>query len=119
RARGLTIAAIADQLRLNRTTVRRFVRVRSAADLRPATGQGPRGLDRFTPYLVRRWQEGCQTAAYLYKEVQALGYRGSKRTVRRFVESWRKTDPPPPVRRILPGPQNLSWLLLRRRCELA
>ena len=85
RARGLTIAAIADQLRLNRTTVRRFVRVSSAADLRRVTGQGPRGLDGFTPYLVRRWQEGCQTAAYLYNEVQALGYRGSKRTVRRFV----------------------------------
>jgi transposase len=118
RGRGLTIAAIADQLHLNRTTVRRFVRVRSAADLRRATGQGPRGLDRFTPHLVRRWQEGCQVAAYLYNEVHALGYRGSKRTVRRFVESWRKTKPPPPVRRILPGPQNLCWLLLRRRCEL-
>jgi transposase len=118
RSRGLTIAAIADQLHLNRTTVRRFVRVRSAADLLRATGQGPRGLDRFTPYLVRRWREGCQVAAYLYNEVYALGYRGSKRTVRRFVESWRKTSPPPPVRRILPGPQNLSWLLLRRRCEL-
>jgi hypothetical protein len=34
RSRGLTIAAIADQLHLNRTTVRRFIRVTSAADLR-------------------------------------------------------------------------------------
>lgn len=117
-ARGLTIAAIADQLRLNRTTVRKFVRVSSAADLRRATGQGPRGLDGFTPYLVRRWREGCQTAAYLYNEVQALGYRGSKRTVRRFVENWRKTKAPPPLRRVLPGPQTLCWLLLRRRSEL-
>ena len=65
RSRGLTIAAIAEQLHLNRTTVRRFARVGSAADLRRPTGQGPPGLDRFTPYLVRRWQEGCQVAAYL------------------------------------------------------
>ena len=38
--------------------------------------------------------------------------------MRRFVESWRKTKPPPAVRRILPGPQTLCWLLLRRRSEL-
>ena len=118
RDKGLTIAAIAEQLHLNRTTVRKFVRVNSAADLRRPTGQGPRGLDRFTPHLVRRWQEGCQIAAFLHDEVRALGYRGSKRTVRRFVENWRKTKPPPAVRRILPGPQNLCWLLLRRRSEL-
>jgi transposase len=118
RRKGLTIAAIAEQLHLNRTTVRKFVRVNSAADLRRPTGQGPRGLDRFTPYLVRRWQEGCQVAAFLHAEVRALGYRGSERTVRRFVESWRKATAPPALRRILPGPQTLCWLLLRRRSEL-
>jgi transposase len=61
---------------------------------------------------------GCQVAAFLHDEVRALGYRGSKRTVRRFVEHWRKTKAPPPVRRLLPGPKNLCWLLLRRRSEL-
>jgi len=81
-------------------------------------GQGPRGLDRFTAHLVRRWQDGCHVAALLHEELKALGYRGSRRTVRRFVESWRKTKPPPAVRRILPGPQTLCWLLLRRRSEL-
>jgi transposase len=114
----MNISAIAEQLRLNRTTVRKFVRVTAAADPRRPAGEGPRGLDRFTPYLVRRWQEGCQVAAFLYDEVQALGDRGSNRSVRRFVENWRKTKPPPPVRHILPGPQTLCWLLLRRRCEL-
>jgi transposase len=118
REKGMNITAIADQLRLNRTTVRKFVRVSSAGDLRRPTGEGPRGLDRFTPYLVRRWQEGCQVAAFLQDELRALGYRGSKRTVRRFVEDWRKTKPPPAVRRVLPGPQTLCWLLLRRRSEL-
>jgi transposase len=118
RSKGMNLTAIAEQLHLTRKTVRKFVRIRSAADLRRPTGEGPRGLDRFTPYLVRRWQEGCNVAAFLHDELKALGYRGSKRTVRRFVESWRKTKPPPPVRRILPGPQTLCWLLLRRRSEL-
>ena len=114
----MNITAIAEQLHLNRTTVRKFLRVSSAADLRRPTGEGPRGLDRFTPYLVRRWQDGCQAAAFLHDELKTLGYRGSKRTVRRFVESWRKTKPPPALRRVLPGPQTLCWLLLRRRSEL-
>ena len=118
RSKGLNITAIAEQLHLSRKTVRKFVRISSAADLCRPTGEGPRGLDRFTPYLVRRWQEGCQVAAFLHDELKALGYRGSKRTVRRYVESWRKSKPPPAVRRILPGPQTLSWLLLRRRSEL-
>jgi transposase len=118
RSKGMNISTIAEELRLNRTTVRKFVRVSSTADLRRPTGEGPRGLDRFTPYLVRRWQDGCHVAAFLHDELKALGYRGSKRTVRRFVENWRKTKPPPAVRRILPGPQTTCWLLLRRRCEL-
>jgi transposase len=118
RSKGMSTTAVAEQLGLNRTTVRRFVRVSSAADLRRPTGEGPRGLDRFTPYLVGRWQDGCHVAAFLHTELKALGYRGSKRTVRRFVENWRKTKLPPAVRRILPGPQTLCWLLLRRRSEL-
>jgi len=118
RSKGLRITQIAEQLRLSRKTVRKFVKVETAADLRRPMGEGPRGLDRFTPHLVRRWQEGCHVAAFLHTELKALGYRGSKRTVRRFVESWRKTKPPPAVRRILPGPQTLCWLLLRRRSEL-
>jgi transposase len=116
--KGLTITAIADQLHLNRRTVRKFLDVHSADELRRTLGVGPSRLDRFAPYLVRRWQEGCQVAAYLHAELRALGYRGSKRTVRRFVEDWRRSQPPPPVRRVLPGPQTLCWMLLRRRSEL-
>jgi transposase len=116
--KGLTITAIADHLHLNRRTVRKFLNVSSAAELRRTLGTAPSRLDRFAPYLVGRWQEGCQVAAYLHAELRALGYRGSKRTVRRFVEGWRRSRPPPPVRRILPGPQTLCWLLLRRRSEL-
>ena len=108
RSRGLTIAAIADQLHLNRTTVRRFVRVRSAADLRRATGQGPRGLDRFNSYLVRRWKESCQVAACLYNEVYALGYRGSKRTVKVQIATHLSDG-------LAAGTQQIKGLRLERR----
>jgi transposase len=38
--KGLTIAAIAQQLQLNRTTVRKFVRIRSAGELGRTIGEG-------------------------------------------------------------------------------
>jgi transposase len=116
--KGLTITAIAGQLQLNRRTVRKFLGVGSAAELRRPLGAGPSRLDGFAAYLVRRWREGCQVGAYLHDEVRALGYRGSKRSVRRFVEGWRRSQVPPPVRRVLPGPQTMCWLLLRRRSDL-
>jgi transposase len=116
--KGLTIMAIAGQLHLNRRTVRKFLGVGSVAELRRPLGTGPSRLDRFAAYLVRRWQEGCQVAAYLHDELRAQGYHGSKRSVRRFVEAWRRSQPPPPVRRVLPGPQTVCWLLLRRRSDL-
>lgn len=116
--KGLTITAIAGQLHLSRRTVRKFLGAGSAAELQRTLGAGPSRLDRFTPYLVRRWREGCQVAAYLHEEIRAQGYHGSKRSVRRFVEGWRRSQPPPPMRRLLPGPQTLCWLLLRRRSDL-
>ena len=116
--KGLTITAIAGQLDLNRRTVRKFLGAGSAAELQRTLGAGPSRLDRFAAYLVRRWQEGCQVAAYLHEEIRAQGYHGSKRSVRRFVEGWRRSQPPPPVRRLLPGPQTMCWLLLRRRSDL-
>jgi hypothetical protein len=70
RSKGMNITAIADQLRLNRTTVRKFIRVSSSDDLHRPAGEGPRGLDRFTPYLVRRWKEGCHVGAFLHDELK-------------------------------------------------
>lgn len=40
------------------------------------------------------------------------------RRFRCYEPTWRKSKPPPAVRRMLPGPQTLCWLLLRRRSEL-
>ena len=42
----------------------------------------------FTPYkeyILRRWEEGCENALQLWREVHERGYRGSATTVRDFV----------------------------------
>src|SRR5438034_8982196 len=79
---GLPVSAIAQRVRLDRKTVRRF------ADLKlPPTSSAPVvvGLPPSTaylPYLARRWREGQHVAAFLFDEVRQQGYRGSKRTFR-------------------------------------
>jgi transposase len=57
------------------------------------TGPSPRSsrLDRFAPYLQQRWDQGCTDAAQLFAGIQALGYSGSKRSARRYLQPPRAT----------------------------
>jgi transposase len=105
---------------LDRKTVRRFALAEVAADLVAPRGRSCRdtALDPFLPHLTRRWQEGCHIAAFLFDEIWQRGYRGSKRSVRRRLASWRTAEPPPPAHAMLPGPRTLAWLLLRRPSDL-
>ena len=115
---GLTISAISRRLRLERKTVRRYATAEVAADLIGGRGCRATALDPYLPYLAKRWQDGQHVAAYLFGEVKQRGYRGSKRTVRRQLASWRTAEPPPPAHVMLPGPWTLTWLLLRRPSDL-
>jgi transposase len=116
--KGMTVSLIGRQLRLDRKTVRRFANVVSADDLLSRGGRRTTALDPFLPYLARRWREGNQAAAFLFREVWQQGYHGSKRTIRRQLAGWRTAEPPPPAHAMLPGPRTLTWLLLRRPSDL-
>ena len=72
---------------------------------------GPRppssGTGRFAPYLHERWNQGCTDAVRLHAEIQAQGYHGSSRSVRRYLQPLRATltapalrPPPPTVREV-------------------
>ena len=83
---GLSLAGIARQMQLTRATVRGIVRggiegaeagrVLAASNFRP-----------FESYLWQRWTAGCQNAHTLWREVQALGYRGSYVHLRRALRT--------------------------------
>lgn len=119
-SQGLTLSAIARRLRLDRKTVRRSAGAEVAADLLSPRGRCDRAtaLDPFLPYLTSRWRAGQHVAAFLFDEVWQQGYRGSRRTVRRQLASWRTAEPPPPAHAMLPGPRILAWLLLRGPSDL-
>ncbi|MFI7148437.1 ISL3 family transposase [Nonomuraea sp. NPDC050022] len=88
---GWTIAAISQHLGLNRTTVRKFRNATTAEELiNGPRSSRPRSFEEFIPYLRQRVADDqVVNAAQLYAELRALGYRGSRRTVRRYVEPLR------------------------------
>ncbi|MCK8669783.1 ISL3 family transposase [Rhodococcus sp. HM1] len=97
---GMTISAISRELRLDRKTVRRFARARTVDELLTTTRTaGPTLLSEHEPYLRERFAAGCTDAARLTAEITERGYRGSAKTVRRFLQPLRtehRMRPAPP-----------------------
>jgi transposase len=91
RAQGTPIAIMARQLGISRPTVYAY--------LRRDTPPGPRRLQRpssarvltpYVSYLIRRWRESGADSRQLWREIQALGYTHSARTVCRFIARLRR-----------------------------
>jgi len=89
---GISIAAIARQMKMGRRDVRRFIRAGTFPE-RAQSPERPSKLDPFLPYLKQRWAAGCHSAAELWREVKLLGFTGSQNLVRRAVRPWREGLP--------------------------
>jgi len=111
RQRGVSLRAIAQQLGLDRRTVRRYVHADAfpeIAERRPR----PSVLDPWKPYLRQRWEEGCHNGSRLLSEIKSQGYRGSRSLVGAWVADLRKTLAPRarPTRITAEGRQTLIAL---------
>lgn len=78
---------IAAQLKLDHSTVSRYVK---AANAEEAVGSKPRTpkaslLDEYKAYLYERWREEQPTVSQLYQELCQQGYKGSIGTIRLFL----------------------------------
>lgn len=86
--RGMSIRAMAKELGISRNTVRKYLRG-EALDAAPHQGPGrPRKLRPYEGWLRRRVEGAAPIrlpATVLCREVAAMGYDGSERTVRRFL----------------------------------
>jgi len=94
-AGGASTSAIAQRLRLDRRTARRFVRAQDLDELTVKTRQRASLLDGFTDYLHHRWTQGACDAAALAAELRELGFTGSEQTVRRYLHPLRDGRPAP------------------------
>ncbi len=87
RQRGRSKKAIARELGLDIKTVRKWLGRVWKAQRRPNREQG---LDEYREFLEGRAPEVGFNAEVLAREVKTKGYRGSARSVRRYIQPWRE-----------------------------
>jgi transposase len=95
-ASGTSVSAISQTLRLDRKTVRRFARAGSLNELLTAHPMRGSVLDDYIEHLQQRWAAGVTDTVALTEEITALGYRGSVKTVRRYLQPLRSGQAPTP-----------------------
>jgi transposase len=113
RAQGMGIRAIAGELNLDRKTARRFFYATSVEDLLAKTLSRPSLLDEYKPHLHRRFNEGCTDAAILTAEIRAQGYRGSERTVYRYIQPFRPSRKAPAQAPAKPKIRHVTGWIMR------
>jgi transposase len=113
-ADGASISGICRTLHLDRKTVQRFARAVTVEELLAKAHNRGSLLDRFKPYLHERFNAGTTDAARLTEEISAMGYRGSDKTVRRYLHPFRATLTAPPARPTPPTVRQVTGWLTRR-----
>ncbi len=109
--KGVAIDVISKELRMDRKTVRRYASATAVEDLLCSPRPRPNRLQPWAEYLNMRWQEGCTDSGLLFCELRERGYRGSSRSVRRWLEPLRSADVPAPKRSEAPTiRQVVGWL---------
>ncbi len=89
---GLSVRAIARQLKMSRHTVQRFL----TADTFPERARPPHKsslLDRYVPYLTQQMQAGQTNGMQLWRDLRTQGYKGSRPLVSRWVARHRDLSP--------------------------
>jgi hypothetical protein len=118
-AEGHSLNRICQQLRLDRSTVRRFARAASVEELLVKATNRTGKLDGYTSHLHTRFHQGVTDAVTLHAELRHLGFTGSVQTVRRYLHPLRGTAPrsaqpprPVPPRPDVPKPRHLTrWIM--------
>lgn len=118
RGLGLSHRAIAARVEMTPATVRKYLRA-PTCPTRAVQRTKVGSLTTIDSHLRARWQEGREDALVLWREVQALGSRGSLRTVERHVRRWPTTGLRAEVLRATagtaprpPSPRQARWWLL-------
>jgi transposase len=112
-AAGASVSAISQNLGLDRKTVRRFARADSVAELLTVHPRRASVLDEYAGHLQQRWAAGATDAVALTAEITALGYRGSVKTVRRYLQPLRSAQPATPRPPAPPTARDMTGWLTR------
>lgn len=125
---GWTAPAIAQQVGLSLRTVQRDLQSATFAGRRRRRDLGDSVLTPYKPYLLERWNAGCDTAMRLFRDLRQRGYAGGYGVVAAYARRLRQAQGLPPghrcPRQVLPTvaeplcppltPRRATWLVLRR-----
>ncbi|MEU7818958.1 ISL3 family transposase [Pseudonocardia sp. NPDC049154] len=112
-ARGVRLKSISRTLELDVKTVRRYARAATPDELLTPNPTRGTQLDQHLPFLTWRWQEGCENAGRLTRELRDRGYRGSERSVRRLLQTWRTSTTLPDASPAAPSPRQITGWIMR------
>ncbi|WP_433626380.1 ISL3 family transposase [Nocardia sp. CA-120079] len=114
-AEGKGLRTIAAELGIDRKTARRYAAATSPDDVIAAAASRVMLLDEFVPHLLTQWNSGRTDIAVLTAELRRLGYRGSQRTVYRFLQPYRtgrKPARPAVVKPVAPKIRTVvAWIM--------
>ncbi|WP_240509406.1 ISL3 family transposase [Streptomyces agglomeratus] len=111
--KGVTIQVISAKLRMDRKTVRKYAHAVTVDELLVPPQQSLRMLQPWAEYLNMRWSEGCTDSGRLFREIQQRGYKGSSRSVRRWLQPLRDQAAPAPKRSEAPTVRQVTGWLTR------
>ncbi len=82
---------IAKLLGLSQRTIEKWVAAGTFPEVKQRRKK-PSCFDAFAPLVLKRWNEGERSGAKLFQEIKELGFRGSERTLYRYLETLKQTE---------------------------
>ncbi len=81
-------------------------------------------FDPYAPYVLSRWEQGCTNGLQIYREIKEQGYKGTEKTVYRFLVPLRRNSqviqkafvPHVPLQDF--SAKGAVWLFMRERAKL-
>jgi transposase len=128
-AQGVTQKEIAHRLGIGERTVRYWLTRGIPYGTPESRGKRRKDFDPYASYVEKRFRQGCHNGQELWHEITAQGYKGSCRTVYRFLESLRenassiegkaqRSQSVPESRVQHFSAQKAVWLFVRDPCDL-
>lgn len=81
---GWTRRAVARHLQMSRRTVRKYFELEACPQW-PSKPQSTSTVTPHLPYIISRWQEGCQNIRQLHQEILSQGFDGHYSSVYRAI----------------------------------
>ncbi len=118
--RGLSKSEVGRCLGLDFRTVAKYIKANECpihAGRRKRSGK----LTPYMDYMTKRWDEGCHKATRIWREIQKLGFDGSRRIVGEWATEKRKSASASTLiaKKVVPwSASRASWLLVKQGDDL-